>query len=128
MKYIVLIHSNAATQRAWANMTDQQRTQFGLDHKALGESLAASGVLVTSEGLLPGEYSKSVTVMDGEIMATDGPYAEAKEYVAGFYVVDVPDIDHAIQIAARLPEAVNTHIEVRPIFDMSMLDDPSFTP
>lgn len=122
MKYVILIHSNAATQAHWDDLDDDQRLQFGLDHRAFGAALTASGELVTSAGLQPGDTAKSVTVRDGELTATDGPYAEAKEYLAGFYVVECTDIDHAIHLAARLPEAAYTHIEVRPVFDMTTLD------
>lgn len=122
MKYVILIHSNPTTQQVWDTLTDDQRTQFGLTHKAFGEALHRSGELVTSAGLQPGDTAKSVTVRDGEIIATDGPYAEAKEYIAGFYVLQCPDIEHAIRIAARLPEAGYTHVEVRPLFDMNTLD------
>lgn len=123
MKYVILIHSNPTSRHVWDGMTDQQRMGLAESHRAFGQSLIDSGVLVTSEGLVPGEYAKWVTVKDGEILATDGPYAETKEYLAGFYVVECDSIDHAIEHAARVPDAAYNQVEVRPVFDVSMLDE-----
>jgi hypothetical protein len=78
---------------------------------------------VTSEGLAPVETAKQVTLRDGVITATDGPFAEVKEHLAGFYLVECADIDEAIGIAARVPDAQFNHVEVRPVFDMSLLDE-----
>jgi hypothetical protein len=122
VKYVILIHSNPTTQQVWANWTDEQRNQLGLTHKAIDAELTATGQLVTSAGLVPGDQATWVSIRDNEIMATDGPYAEAKEYVAGFYVVECTDLDHAIRIAAKLPEAGYSQVEVRPVFDMTTLD------
>lgn len=119
---MILIHSNPTTRQVFADWTDEQRHQLGLRHKALNTELAATGELVTSAGLHPGDQATWVSIRDNEIMATDGPYAEAKEYVAGFCIVECTDLDHAIRIAARMPEAAYSHVEVRPVFDMSTLD------
>ena len=84
--------------------------------------MAAAGELVHSEGLPGPDQSTWVSVRDDEILATDGPYAEVKEYLAGFYVVDCADLDRAVHYAAQLPEAASSQVEVRPIFDLSTLD------
>jgi hypothetical protein len=122
MKYVILIHSNPTSRHVWDGMTDQQRLQFGRDHMTFRDQLAATGELVHSEGLVDPQYAKRVWLEDGETMTTDGPFAETKEYLAGFYIVDCPTIDRAVEHAARLPEAAYTHVEVRPVFEPAMLD------
>jgi hypothetical protein len=123
VKYVILIHSNPTTRRVWDEMTDEQRAQFGPAHMDFGAELAAAGVLVHSEGLADPSLGKAVWLDNGEVMTTDGPYAETKEYLAGFYVVDCETIQQACAHAARLPEAGYSQVEVRPVFDPSMLDD-----
>ncbi len=122
MKYVILIHSNPTSRDVFAGWTPEQQMRFGKDHMTLGDDLRAAGVLVHSEGLVDPAHSKFVHVDDGEIIATDGPYAETKEYLAGFYVVDVESLDDAVRWAARLPEAAYTQVEVRPVWDPSILD------
>ena len=122
MKYVILIHSNPTSRRVFDTWTPEQQIQFGRDHMTFGEELAATGELVHSQGLVDPAQSKFVHVEGGDIIATDGPYAETKEYLAGFYVVDCDSIDRAVQHAARLPEAAYTHVEVRPCWDPSSLD------
>jgi hypothetical protein len=122
VKYVILIHSNPTSRHVFDGLTEQQQLDFANGHRSFGQSLIDAGVLVTSEGLVPAEHARWVTVKDGEILATDGPYAETKEYLAGFYVVECADIDEAIRHAARVPDAAYNQVEVRPVFDWSMLD------
>jgi hypothetical protein len=122
MKYVILIYSNPRSRHVWDDMTDQQRLQFGRDHMTFTQHLAETGELVHSEGLVDPQYAKRVWLDDGETMTTDGPFAEVKEYLAGFYIVDTPTIDRAVEHAARLPEAAYTYVEVRPVFDPTILD------
>lgn len=122
MKYLILIHSNPKSRSVWEAMTDEQRIEFGRGHRRRHDELAASGELVVAEGLPGPETSKWVTVRDGETIATDGPFAEVKEYVAGFYLVDVDSIDQAVEHAAKLPDAQYNEVEVRPVLDMSAFD------
>jgi hypothetical protein len=123
MKYVILIHSNPTSRQVFDTWTPEQQNQFSRDHMTLGADLAASGELVHSEGLVGPTESKWVHVEGRDIITTDGPYAETKEYLAGFYVVDCDSIDRAVQHAARLPEAAYTHVEVRPVWDPRILDD-----
>lgn len=122
MKYVILIHSNPTSRQVFDTWTPEQQIQFGRDHMTFGQALADSGELVHSEGLVDPGQSKFVQLRDGDVVATDGPYAETKEYLAGFYVVDCDTIDRAVQHAARLPEAAYTYVEVRPCWDPSSLD------
>jgi hypothetical protein len=119
MKYLILIQSNPRSLEAWERMTDQQRMAFGRDHFKLTGAMEEAGVLVASEGLADASLAKWVSVRNGETIASDGPYAEVKEHLAGFYLLDCPSLDDAIAWAAKVPDAANTEVEVRPILDMS---------
>ncbi len=119
MKYLILIQSNPRSLAAWERMTDEQRMDFGRDRLKLTSEMEESGVLVASEGLADPSLAKWVSVRNGETIASDGPYAEVKEHLAGFYLVDCPSLEDAIAWAARVPDAANTEVEVRPILDMS---------
>lgn len=121
MKYLVLIYSNPQSRALWDRMGEQDRTA-GLDaYAALNEELAASGELVVTEALADPSRTTRVTVRDGQALTTDGPFAEAKELLAGFYLVDCETPERAVQIAARVPEARLGLVEVRPV--LSSLDD-----
>ena len=122
MKYLIMVKSNPTSMAHWDTLTGAEKEQFGRDHLALTDALLDSGQLVTSEGLAPVETAKQVTVRNGVIAATDGPYAETKEHLAGFYLVDCADIDEAIALAARVPDAAFNVVEVRPVFDRRYLD------
>lgn len=122
MKYLILIHSNPQFLQRWEGLSDAQREEFGRGHFALTDELAASGDLIVSEGLADPALAKRVTARDGQTMTADGPFAEVKEHLAGFYLVDCESTDRAVQIAARVPDAVWGLVEVRPVLDMSTLD------
>ena len=122
MKYLIMVQSNPTSLAHWETLTAQEKDQFGREHFALTDALLDSGQLVASEGLAPVETAKQVTVRDGVIAATDGPFAEVKEHLAGFYLVECADIEEAVAIAARVPDATFNHVQVRPVFDRSVLD------
>ena len=125
MKYLVLIYSNPTS---WAHPTfentDYYRsaapaeraamdTQFG----DLMREMSESGELVSGTPLAEPGTTRVVTVRDGDTMTTDGPFAESKEQMAGFFVLDCVDIDRATELAARFPDARFGRIEVRPIME-----------
>jgi hypothetical protein len=122
VKYLILIHSNPASRAAWERLSEEQRANFGHSHLALGKELAAEGVLAGNEGLQPVDTAKRVSVRDGRTVTSDGPFAEVKEHLAGFYIVDVDSVDDAVAIAARVPDALFGEVEVRPVYDMSQLE------
>ena len=122
MKYMILIQSNPDFAQRWDALTDEQRAQFGRGHFALSDDLAESGELIVSEGLADPAHAKRVTVRDGQTMTTDGPFAEVKEHLAGFYLVDCDSEDRALEIAAEVPDALWGLVEVRPVLDMSQWD------
>jgi hypothetical protein len=117
VKYLIMIHSNPQSRAAWETWTDEQQLEFGRAHYALTDELAAAGLLVASAGLTDPTLSTTVQVRGGQTLTTDGPFAESKEYLAGLYLVDVERIEDAVEIAARLPDAAVTAVEIRPIFD-----------
>lgn len=119
MKYMILIHSNPHFYKRWEALTDAQRERFGRDHYALTDELAASGELVASEGLADPALGKRVSTCRGEITTTDGPFAEVKEHLAGFYLVDCETEERAVAIAARVPDSIWGLVEVRPVLDRS---------
>lgn len=122
MKYLILIHSNPASRAAWEKLSEEQRANFGHSHLALEKELAAEGVLAGSEGLQPPDTATWVSVRGGRTVASDGPFAEVKEHLAGYYLVDVGSLDEAVAIAARVPDAQFTDVEVRPVYDMSQFE------
>lgn len=119
MKYLILIHSNAKSLAVWETMTDEQQMDLGRGHLKLTEDLAASGELIVSEGLADPSLAKWVSVRDGNTLASDGPYAEVKEHLAGFYLIDCDSMERAVHWAAQVPDAAHGEVEVRPILDMS---------
>jgi len=100
-------------------MSDDERMAFGRDHRRLSERMAEEGVLVVSEGLADPSLAKWVSVRDGDTISSDGPYAEVKEHLAGFYLIDTASLEEAVAWAARVPDAKYTEVEVRPVLDMS---------
>jgi hypothetical protein len=119
VKYMIMIHSNEQSLALWETLTEQQRTDFGVGHLKLTEEMAEAGVLVVSEGLADPQLARWVSARDGETIASDGPFAEVKEHLAGFYLIEVDGLDEAIEWAAKVPDARLREVEVRPVLDMS---------
>ncbi|BCY08580.1 YciI family protein [Actinoplanes sp. L3-i22] len=119
MKYLILIQSNPQSLAVWETLDEQQRKDFGVGHFRLTEQMREAGVLVVSEGLGDPAVATQVSVRDGETITSDGPYAEVKEHLAGFYLIDVEDLGEAVAWAAKAPDAAYTRVEVRPVLDMS---------
>jgi hypothetical protein len=82
--------------------------------------LMASGQWVFGGGLLPPDISTVVRAQGGKVVTTDGPFAESKEHIGGYYLVDVKNLDRALELAAKIPDARTGGVEVRPIVDMEM--------
>jgi hypothetical protein len=122
VRYLILIQSNPQSREVWAALSEEQRTAFGRAHLALTDELRATGELVASEGLPDPSTATVVRVRDGRTLTSDGPFAEAKEYLAGFYLVDVPGPERAVEIAARAPDAATGSVEVRPVYDFRQID------
>jgi hypothetical protein len=115
MKYILLIYADeAGFQRASKAETEQMVGAYGAYTAAMREA----GVWVGADRLQPTSSATTVRVTGGKSAVLDGPYAETKEQLAGYYMVDVPDLDAALSWAARCPGAAHGSIEVRPVWAM----------
>lgn len=120
MRYVLLIYSN---DESWAALSEEDRRELGRGHATLRNELIASGQMAGGQGLSDEALSKTVRVRKSVVSATDGPYVESKEHLAGFYIVDCLDIDQAVAIAARIPDAQVNAVEVRPVVDNSAYFD-----
>ena len=87
---------------------------------ACGEGLRQSGVLIAAEPLEPTDTATTVRVRNGKMTITDGPFAETKEQLAGFYLIDARDLNEALQVAGKIPPAREGSIEVRPVRELSL--------
>jgi hypothetical protein len=124
VKYVILIYHNPVSRSIWEGLSDERRAEGWAAYADLNKDLAASGELVVSEALADPEQAKRVTVRTGRPIASDGPFAEAKEHLAGFYLVDCASIERAVEIAARIPEAAHIEIEVRPVLELTLAPAP----
>jgi hypothetical protein len=112
MKYAFTIYTDE-TQRE--NATPEQMQQVSQAYFELTQEMEQKGVLVAGDGLYPTPTATTVRVRDGERNVTDGPFAETKEQLGGFYVLDVKDLDEAIEWAAKIPTAQFGSVEIRPV-------------
>ncbi|MFC0526131.1 YciI family protein [Phytohabitans kaempferiae] len=119
MKYLIMIWHNPKSREIWESFSDAERAEGWQAYAALNESLAASGELVVSEALADPSQGRRVPAAEGQSLATDGPFPEAKEQLAGFYLVDCESYDRAMEIAGQVPEADLGLVEVRPILSMN---------
>src|SRR5204863_8968062 len=85
-----------------------------------GDGFRTSGVLIAAEALQPIETAATVRVRNGKVSVTDGPFAETKEQLAGFYLLDARDLNEAIQMAAKIPPAREGSVEVRPVRELDV--------
>ncbi|HTJ65654.1 MAG TPA: YciI family protein [Alphaproteobacteria bacterium] len=115
MKYLLMIYAEEA---GWNTLTPEQKAQGLAAYNAYTEALNAAGVRLGSNRLRDVGTATSVRIVNGETKVLDGPYAEAKEQLGGYYLIDVPDLDNALSWAARCPGAAYGTIEVRPIWEM----------
>jgi hypothetical protein len=115
MKYLLLIYGNPRTREFWARCSEAERAEGLEAYAALNRDLAASGELIASEALADPSAGKRVSARGGRTLTTDGPFAEAKEQLAGFFLLECRSLERAIEVAARVPEAEFGLVEVRPV-------------
>ena len=116
MRYVCLVHFDP--EQTFGAMTETERAALDRDSLAYDEELKASGNLVVAEALQPPENAVLVRVRGGEMSATDGPFVETKEQLAGFVLIEARDLNDAIRIASGIPLARYGTIEVRAMFDI----------
>jgi hypothetical protein len=118
MQYMLLIHDN---EQAFQSLSEAERQSIYAEYRKFSEDIAASGHYVGGSELQPTSAATTVRVRNGKRLVTDGPFAETREQLGGYYLVEAKDLDEAIALAARIPSARSGTIEVRPLV-------PSMTP
>jgi hypothetical protein len=115
MRYLLLICTEQSGEQA---LSPAEGAAVLAEYAAFGEEMDRRGVLRGGERLAPTSDATTVQVRDGKTLTSDGPFAETKEQIGGYYVVECKDLDEAIEVAAKIPGAKQGSIEVRPIWDM----------
>jgi hypothetical protein len=116
MRYVLAIYEN---EKLWETMPKAEGEQVTGEYFAFSEGIKKSGNYVAGEALQPVATATTVRIRDGKRLTTDGPFAETKEQLGGFYLIEAENIDQAIALAARIPAARTGCIEVRPVVDFS---------
>ena len=111
MQYLLLIYGD---EKIWNSMSESAINKTMEAYVAYSKELAASGALRGGSELSPISTATTVRVRNGKALTTDGPFAETKEQLGGYYLIDVPNLDEAIKWAAKIPSAVHGSIEIRP--------------
>lgn len=115
MKYMLLIYM------AEDAMNDAEREQCYVDSSQLCHDLASRGKFLGASPLQPVATAASVRIRNGERLVTDGPFAETREHLGGYFLIDVENLDEALAVAARIPGAKKGTVEVRPVFELTGL-------
>lgn len=121
MKFMLLVYTD---ENAW---TEPERAQCYEDSMGLAFDLKSSGKFLATSPLHPVATAKSVRVRSGKRTIMDGPFAETREQLGGFFMVDVNDMNEALEIAARIPGARKGTVEVRPVLELSGLPEEMVT-
>ena len=115
MRYALLICTDENSITA---LSPEEAAAGMAEYVAFGEEMTERGVLQGGDRLRPTSDATTVRVRDGEVLTSDGPFAETKEQIGGYYLVDCKDLDEAIEVASKIPGARTGTIEVRPIWEM----------
>jgi hypothetical protein len=116
MKYLLLIYHD---EQVWNRHTEAEHQQIYGEYRELIQELQTNGKYLVGDQLQPSTTARSVRVRDGKQLLTDGPFAETREQLGGFFLIDANDLDAASKIAARIPSARTGTIEVRPVVEMA---------
>jgi hypothetical protein len=112
MQYMLLIHDDEAR---WSSLTEEERGRVYQEYGSYTQELRDKGAYVAGDQLQPTASATTVRIRDGEQLVTDGPFAETKEQLGGYYIVEAETLDEAIAWAARIPSARLGSVEVRPV-------------
>ncbi|HKD61546.1 MAG TPA: YciI family protein [Terracidiphilus sp.] len=115
MQYLLSIYSD---ESVWPTMTEEQKKQGYAAYMAYTEALKQAGTFVGSNRLQPTSTATTVRSTNGKSQVLDGPYADTKEQLGGYFLIDVPNLDAAISWAARCPGSQHGVVEVRPVWSM----------
>jgi hypothetical protein len=113
MQYLLMLYS---AESEWDKLSPAEQAQGVASYQAYTEALRKAGALVSANRLRPTSAATTVRLENGRTQVLDGPYAETKEQVGGYYLIEAPDLDAAIAWAARCPGAGHGTVEVRPIW------------
>ena len=116
MRYLCLIYSD---QTHWTTMPKAEQDKLGAEYFAYTDSIQKSGHYIGGNALQPTHTATTVRTRNGKMSTTDGPFAETKEQLGGYYLINAKDLNEAIQVAAKIPGARIGSIEVRPIWEMA---------
>ena len=117
MKYVCLIYND---ERLWTTLSPEDGKKLNEEYGAYTQSIRTSGHYLSGEPLDPTQSASTVRVRNGKISTTDGLFAETKEQLGGYYLIEATDLNDAIQVAARIPGARTGAIEVRPVMKYTM--------
>jgi hypothetical protein len=112
MQYLLLIYD---AEKIWTDMPEAERGKMFHEYMTYTEDIKKSGAHLAGNALQPVHTATTVRVRDGKVAVTDGPFAETREQLGGFYLVEAKDLDEATKLAARIPSARIGSIEIRPI-------------
>jgi hypothetical protein len=112
MQYMLLIYG---AEDSWEGLTEAERTAMYEEYFAFSNDLREQGKIVSANELQSTSTATTVTVRDGESILTDGPFAETREVLGGYYLIEAESLDEALEWAARIPSARTGKIEVRPV-------------
>ena len=115
MQYLLTLYSE---ESAWEKMTPEQQKQGVAAYMAYSEALKSAGVYVGSNRLRPSNTATTIRTTNGKTQVLDGPFADSKEQLAGYFLIDVPDLDSAMSWAGKCPAAQHGIVEVRAIWSM----------
>ena len=118
-QYMLLIYGSPDSRPSPEEMANEMPRW-----SAYTEALQEAGIMRAGDALHPADSATTVRVRDGETQVTDGPFAETKETLIGYYAIEVPDLDAALKYAARMPNISYGSVEVRPIVDFSAIPAP----
>ena len=121
MKYLLSIYTD---ESSWDSATPEQIKETMEAYYAFGREVEERGAYLAGEGLQPTAAATTVRVRKGERLITDGPFAETKEQLGGFYLLECKDLDEAIELAAKIPGAQSGSVEVRPVMDYEAAGAP----
>jgi hypothetical protein len=116
MKYLCLIYES---EKDWQNISPADGEAIMNEYFAFTENIRQNGKYLAGEALQPTATATTVRVRNGKLSATDGPFAETKEQLGGFYFIEAADLNDAIQVASKIPAARTGSVEVRPVVDFS---------
>jgi hypothetical protein len=115
MQYLLLICND---ESSIGTLSPEEGSAMMAEYELFGNAMGSRGVLRGGERLRPTTDATTVQVRDGKVLTADGPFAETKEQIGGYFVVECKDLDEAIEVASKVPGARNGTIEVRPIWPM----------